>query len=102
GPDANIMMEDVCYIPVWVKFHDIPITVFTDDGLSSIATKLRKPLMLDSNTAAICTNSWVRASYARAMVELRADVELKDIIMVVVPKFVGEGYNMRTIIVEYE
>ncbi|GJV78125.1 hypothetical protein Tco_1509709 [Tanacetum coccineum] len=58
-----------------------------DDGLSAIATKLGKPLMFDSNTAAICTNSWVRASYARAMVELRADVELKDIIMVVVPKF---------------
>ncbi|GJY05565.1 hypothetical protein Tco_0371505 [Tanacetum coccineum] len=25
---------------VWVKFHDIPITPFTDDGLSVIATKL--------------------------------------------------------------
>nr|GEV84765.1 DNA helicase [Tanacetum cinerariifolium] len=47
--------------------------------------------MLDSYTAAMCTNSWVRASYARAIIELLADVELIDTIMVVVPKFMGEG-----------
>ncbi|GJU32778.1 hypothetical protein Tco_1176367 [Tanacetum coccineum] len=29
--------------------------------------------------------------YARAMIELRVDVELKDTIMVVIPKLVGEG-----------
>ncbi|GKB24701.1 zinc knuckle CX2CX4HX4C containing protein [Tanacetum coccineum] len=39
-PNVNIMMEDVCNIPVWEKFHDIPIIVFTEDGLSAIATKL--------------------------------------------------------------
>ncbi|GJV34402.1 zinc knuckle CX2CX4HX4C containing protein [Tanacetum coccineum] len=42
------------------------------------------------------------ASYARAVVELRADVELKTTIVVVVPKFIGEGYTMSTIHVEYE
>nr|GEX83966.1 hypothetical protein [Tanacetum cinerariifolium] len=81
-PDANIMKEDVCNILVWMKFHDITITVFTEDGLSVIATKLGNPLMLDSYTAAMCTNSWGRASNARAMVELQADFELKDTIMV--------------------
>ncbi|GJU58345.1 retrotransposon protein, putative, ty1-copia subclass [Tanacetum coccineum] len=59
GCDVNIMIEDVCNVPVL-------------------------------------------ASYARAMLELRADVELKDTIMVVVPKFVGEGYHMKTIRVRYE
>ncbi|GKG14724.1 zinc knuckle CX2CX4HX4C containing protein, partial [Tanacetum coccineum] len=41
-------------------------------------------------------------SYARAMIELRADVELKDTIMVAMPKLVGEGFYMYTIVVEYE
>ncbi|GJT54729.1 ribonuclease H-like domain-containing protein [Tanacetum coccineum] len=54
-PDVNIMKEDVCNIPVWVKFHDVPKTGFTED----------------------------RSSYARAMVELKADVELRDTIVVV-------------------
>ncbi|GJS40854.1 putative RNA-directed DNA polymerase [Tanacetum coccineum] len=43
-----------------------------------------------------------RASNARPMVELRADFELKDTIVVVVPKFFGDGYTMSIIHVEYE
>ncbi|GKB01579.1 RNA-directed DNA polymerase, eukaryota, reverse transcriptase zinc-binding domain protein [Tanacetum coccineum] len=96
------MMDDVCNIPVWVKFHDISIPVFTKYGLSDIATKLGKPMILDSYTTTTCMDSWGMASYAKAMVELRADVELKNTIVVVVPKFVGEEYTMRTICVEYE
>ncbi|GJT60832.1 zinc knuckle CX2CX4HX4C containing protein [Tanacetum coccineum] len=92
-PDANIMKDDVFNIPVWVKFHDVPITAFTEDGLSVIATKLSNPLMLDSYTAAMCIDSWGRASYTRAMVELKDDVELRDTIVVVVPKFSGRGGN---------
>nr|GEX15570.1 hypothetical protein [Tanacetum cinerariifolium] len=94
--------EGVCNIPVWVKFHDIHITAFTKDGLSAIAIKLSTPLMLDSYTSAMCTDSLGRPSYARAMVELRADVKLKDTLVVVVLKFVGGGYTMSTIHVEYE
>ncbi|GKF77775.1 hypothetical protein Tco_0230245, partial [Tanacetum coccineum] len=50
----------------------------------------------------MCTQSWGRSSYARAMIELRANEELKDTIVVAMPKFVGEGFNMSTIYVEYE
>ncbi|GJR02949.1 hypothetical protein Tco_0525933 [Tanacetum coccineum] len=81
----------------YVKFHDIPITVFTKYGLSDIATKLGNPLMLDFYKAAMCTDSWSRVSYINAMVELQADVELKDTIMVDAPKFIGDGYTMSTI-----
>ncbi|GJY71407.1 putative reverse transcriptase domain-containing protein [Tanacetum coccineum] len=101
-PNANIMKENVCNILVSVKFHDIPITIFTEDGLSVIATKLGNPLMLDSYTTAMCTNSWGKASNARPMVEVRADFELKDTIVVLVPKFFGDGYIVSTIYVEYE
>nr|GEW06751.1 hypothetical protein [Tanacetum cinerariifolium] len=43
-----------------------------------------------------------RSSYARAMIELWADVELKDTIMVAMPKRVGEGFYLCTIHVEYD
>ncbi|GKA85903.1 hypothetical protein Tco_0807557 [Tanacetum coccineum] len=33
-----------------------------------------------------------RSNYARAMIKLRADVELKDTIVVAMPKLVGEGF----------
>ncbi|GJS26193.1 ARID DNA-binding domain-containing protein [Tanacetum coccineum] len=80
-PDANLLKEDVCTVLVWVKFHHVPITAFNEDGLSAIATKLSTPLMLDSYTSVMYTESWGRSSYARAMTKLRADVEFKDIIM---------------------
>ncbi|GKC65388.1 zinc finger, CCHC-type containing protein [Tanacetum coccineum] len=39
-PDENLLKEDVNNIPVWVKLHGVPVTAFSDDGLSAIATKL--------------------------------------------------------------
>ncbi|GJV11564.1 hypothetical protein Tco_1353105 [Tanacetum coccineum] len=51
---------------------------FYEDSLSVIATKLGTPLMLDSYTSDVCIQSWGRSSYARALIEVRADVELKD------------------------
>ncbi|GKD20758.1 hypothetical protein Tco_1222461, partial [Tanacetum coccineum] len=60
-PDKNLLKEDVSTIPVWVKLHGVPVTAFSEDGLSAIVTKL-------------------------------ADVELKDNIVVDMPKITGEGY----------
>ncbi|GJR63144.1 exostosin-like protein [Tanacetum coccineum] len=102
SPDANIMKEDVCNVPVWVKFHDILITAFTKDGLSVIATKLSTPLMLDSYMTHMCLESQGRSSYARAMIELWVDVELKDTLVMDILKFEGEGYTRSTIHVEHE
>ncbi|GJW13720.1 putative reverse transcriptase domain-containing protein [Tanacetum coccineum] len=76
------LREDVGNVSVWVKLHGVPMTVFSEDGLSAIAT------------------NW--SSYARAMIKLRADVELKDSIVVAMRKLVGEGFYMCTIRVEYE
>ncbi|GKD19335.1 hypothetical protein Tco_1208493 [Tanacetum coccineum] len=77
------------------------VTSFNGDGLNVISTKLGTPLMLDSYTYNICMQSWGRSSYARVMIELRADLELKDTIMVAMPKLVSEGFYMCTIRVEY-
>ncbi|GKD12266.1 hypothetical protein Tco_1196673, partial [Tanacetum coccineum] len=78
-------------VPVLVKLHNVPITAFSEDGLSAIAAKLGTPLMLNFYTLAMCMESWCRSSFARAMIELRADVELKDTIGTYVPKLVGDS-----------
>nr|GEU57516.1 hypothetical protein [Tanacetum cinerariifolium] len=88
----NLLKEDVSTVSVWVKLYGIPVTAFSEDILSVIATKLGTPLMLDSYTFDMCMQSWGRSSYARAMIELRADVELKDKIVEAMPKITGEGY----------
>ncbi|GKD38397.1 beta-caryophyllene synthase, partial [Tanacetum coccineum] len=90
-PDVNLLKEDVGTVSVWVKLHGVPVTAFSEDGLSAIVTKLDTPLMLDSYTSDMCMQSWGRSSYVRAMIELRADVELKDNIVATMPKIIGEA-----------
>ncbi|GJS20545.1 hypothetical protein Tco_0449177 [Tanacetum coccineum] len=46
--------------------------------------------------------SWGRSSYCREMIELQADMELKDTIVVAMPKLVGEWFYTCTVHVEYE
>ncbi|GJY46047.1 zinc finger, CCHC-type containing protein [Tanacetum coccineum] len=101
-PDENLMKEDISTILVWVKLHGVPVTAFNEDGLSAITTKLGTLLMLDSYTSDMCMQSWVRSSYARAMIEIRADVELKDNIVVAMPKITREGHYTCNVRVEYE
>ncbi|GKB77942.1 zinc finger, CCHC-type containing protein [Tanacetum coccineum] len=60
------------------------------------------PLMLDSYTSDMCMQSWGRSSYARVMIELKADVELKDNIVVAMPKITREGHYTCNVCVEYE
>ncbi|GKA83633.1 transcription repressor OFP8-like protein [Tanacetum coccineum] len=67
-PYVNLQKEDVGSNPIWVKLHGVPMTAFSEDSLSIIATKL-------------------------------AGEELKDSIMVAMPKLIGEGFNMCTKIV---
>ncbi|GKB46064.1 arginine repressor C-terminal-like domain-containing protein [Tanacetum coccineum] len=78
--------------PVWVKLHGVSVTAFNEDGLSAIAIKLGTPLNLDSYTSNVCMQSWGRSSYARVMIELQADVELKDNIVMAMPKINREGH----------
>ncbi|GJW40842.1 nucleotide-diphospho-sugar transferase [Tanacetum coccineum] len=101
-PDENLLKQDVSTIPVWVKLYGVHVTAFSEDGLSAIATKLSTPLMLDSYTSDMCMQSWGRSSYARVMIELRADVELKDNIVVAMPKITREGHYTCNVHVEYE
>ncbi|GKA29934.1 reverse transcriptase domain-containing protein [Tanacetum coccineum] len=46
--------------------------------------------------------TWGMSSYAGAIIELRADMELKDTIVVAMPKLTGEGFYICTVCVEYE
>ncbi|GJR65435.1 hypothetical protein Tco_0011500 [Tanacetum coccineum] len=102
GLDVMLENEDVGNVSVWVKLHSVLVTVFSKDGLSAIATKLDTPLILDTYTSDMCLQSWGKSSYARAMIELLADMELKDTIVVAFPKLTKEGLYTCTIYVEYD
>ncbi|GJY95335.1 retrovirus-related pol polyprotein from transposon TNT 1-94 [Tanacetum coccineum] len=89
NPDVDLLKDDVGNVPVWVKLYGVPITAFSKDGLSVIATKLGNPLIFYSYTSNMCLQSWGRSSHSRVMIEHRADMELKDNIVVAMPKIMG-------------
>nr|GFD45747.1 zinc knuckle CX2CX4HX4C [Tanacetum cinerariifolium] len=54
SPDANLIIEDLTKVPMWVKLHNVPMAAFTSDGFSIGATKLGNPIVLDSYTSSMC------------------------------------------------
>ncbi|XP_022024362.1 uncharacterized protein LOC110924676 [Helianthus annuus] len=102
SPNTELKKDELKKIPVWVKMHDVPLAAYTEDGLSLIASKLGEPKMLDNETAKMCEESWGRSGYARAIIELNADKEMKDAISVAIPNVEEGGFLKSTIRVEYE
>ncbi|GKD28415.1 zinc knuckle CX2CX4HX4C containing protein [Tanacetum coccineum] len=82
--------------------HDVPLASYTSDSLSMIATKLGKPMMLDSYTSNMCLDPCGRSSYAMAMIEINVNMDLVETLIVGVPKLEETGYTKETIRIEYE
>ncbi|XP_022019083.1 uncharacterized protein LOC110919113 [Helianthus annuus] len=101
-PTTKLEKKEVKKVQVWVKIHEVPIAAYTEDGLSLIATTIGEPKMLDSFTASMCTDSWGRSSYARALMEISADKELREEVTMAIPEPEGEGFVKETMYVEYE
>jgi hypothetical protein len=100
--NTNLLKEDLTHIPVWVKFHDVPLAMFSDDGLSLLATLIGTPKRLDAFTSQMCKESWGRSSFARCMIEVKSDEVLRDSITIEIPLLDGTGSTIEKIRVEYE
>ncbi|XP_035832931.1 uncharacterized protein LOC118481782 [Helianthus annuus] len=101
-PTTKLEKKEVKKVQVWVKIHEVPIAAYTEDGLSLIATTIGEPMMLDSFTTSMCMDSWGRSSYARALIEVSADKDLREEITMAIPESEGEGFIKETMYVEYE
>ncbi|GJY71047.1 uncharacterized protein Tco_0474750 [Tanacetum coccineum] len=101
-PNSKLKKDDITYVPIWVKMHNVPIVAYSEIGLSLITSTLGKPIMLDGYTSNMCINSWGRNSYARALIEVSAKTTLLDSIVVAIPLPNGMGHSMETIDIEYE
>ncbi|PWA61290.1 ATPase, F1/V1/A1 complex, alpha/beta subunit, Zinc knuckle CX2CX4HX4C [Artemisia annua] len=100
--NTNLLKEDLTNIPVWVKFHDVPLGMFSDDGLSLLVTLIGTPRMLDDCTSQMCIESWGRSSFARCLIEVKADEVLKESLTVEIPLLDGSGSTIEKVRVEYE
>nr|GEV39351.1 hypothetical protein [Tanacetum cinerariifolium] len=70
--DTRLLKEELTRIPIWVKFHDVPIQVFEEDGIRLIATFIDKP------------------------------ADLVDVVTIGIPSLSRDGFTKETIRVVYE
>ncbi|GJT22913.1 retrovirus-related pol polyprotein from transposon 17.6 [Tanacetum coccineum] len=83
-PNTILKKDEIKRVPFWVKMHYVPIVAYSDIGLSLITTQIGKPLMLDSYTSNMCLHSWGRSTYVRALIEISADVDLMDSLVIAI------------------
>ncbi|GKB11556.1 hypothetical protein Tco_0845479 [Tanacetum coccineum] len=74
---------------------------FMEDGLSIIASKLGKPIILDSYTSSMCIESWGRSSFARCLIEINAEDVLQDSLTIGIP-CEDDGFSIEIVSIEYE
>nr|GEY25357.1 hypothetical protein [Tanacetum cinerariifolium] len=66
-------------IPVWVKLFNIPLEAWSVKGISALASRLGKPLVMDDMTTNMCHNGTGRSAFARVLMEIEADKGFKDL-----------------------
>nr|GEX89979.1 zinc knuckle CX2CX4HX4C [Tanacetum cinerariifolium] len=65
-------------IPLWVKIYNISLEAWNVEGISSIASRLGTPIIMDRITTSMCEQAYGRASYARVLIEFDAAEGLVD------------------------
>ena len=70
--------------------------------MSLITTKIGKPITLDSYTCTMCLNSWGKSTHARALIEVSADKELVESLVIAIPVDRDGNHTFASIDVEYE
>ncbi|KAL0439852.1 UNVERIFIED_CONTAM: hypothetical protein Slati_2468200 [Sesamum latifolium] len=83
-------------VPVWIKLWHLPVELWTNEGLSTVASGIGKPLYPDVITWA-CT----RLDFARVCVMLDISSKLPKHILIMVPREDG-GESACKVDVEYE
>ncbi|GJS97983.1 hypothetical protein Tco_0819153 [Tanacetum coccineum] len=77
SPNTDLKKAEVKKAPVWIKLHHVPIVAYSEIGLSLITTQL-------------------------ALIEVSAENELLDSLVIAIPIDKDNGHTLATIDVEYE
>ncbi|GKE19778.1 RNA-directed DNA polymerase, eukaryota, reverse transcriptase zinc-binding domain protein, partial [Tanacetum coccineum] len=94
-------MKEPEKIPIWVKLVKLPLEAWTVKGISSIASSLDKPLIMDKVTTQMCTEGIDRIVFARVLMEMNAKTDLKDRIELCYRNKNNETVGTKFVDVEY-
>ena len=95
-------MTEPEHIPIWIKLCQIPLEAWTTKGISALASRVGKPMVMDAMTNTMCKMGVGRVGYARILVEASAKKELPEVIEVVYRNEQKEKVCRKIVKVEYD
>ncbi|GJW96534.1 reverse transcriptase domain-containing protein [Tanacetum coccineum] len=81
-----------------VRFCNPPLETLTMKGISALASRIGKPLIMDARTASMCTQNVGRIGYARVLIEVPAKKGLPDKIDIVYKNAAKEMCPKSTVV----
>ncbi|GJY81936.1 RNA-directed DNA polymerase, eukaryota, reverse transcriptase zinc-binding domain protein [Tanacetum coccineum] len=89
-------------IPLWIKMCNVPLEAWTVNGISALASRVGKPLVMDNVTASMCKVGVGRIGFARVLVEVDAKKALSSEIEMVYKNSLKEVVCKNSVIVCYD
>ena len=78
NPEIGMQIIEPKKLPVWVKMTNIPFEAWSMKRVSALASSLGKPMVMDSMTASMCYSGVGNIDYARVLVEIDAEKEIRN------------------------
>ncbi|XP_020704502.1 uncharacterized protein LOC110115580 [Dendrobium catenatum] len=83
--------ENFTSVPIWVRFHNLPLICWNSEGISKIASKIEIPIAVDTLTAAK-----TRLTYARVCIQVSTTSSFPESVAVAIE---GDVIRMQ---IQYE
>ncbi|GKA52277.1 RNA-directed DNA polymerase, eukaryota, reverse transcriptase zinc-binding domain protein [Tanacetum coccineum] len=61
-PDVCIEKTDPCKIPIWIKEQNVPLEAWSIRGISTLASRLGRPILMDEVATTMCHKGTVSAA----------------------------------------
>ncbi|GJZ95394.1 putative reverse transcriptase domain-containing protein [Tanacetum coccineum] len=70
--DINVSIDktEPDKLPLWMRLCNVPLKAWTNKGISALASRIGKPLIMAARTAEMCKLGVGRIGYARVLVEV--------------------------------
>ncbi|GKD27283.1 zinc knuckle CX2CX4HX4C containing protein [Tanacetum coccineum] len=59
-------------LPIWIKMINMPLEAWSVEGLSALASSVRRPILIDTMIATMCHTGDGNFDYARVLTEMDA------------------------------
>ena len=101
-PSIIIDRTDPKMLSMWIKLCNMPLEAWSVKGVSAVASGVGNPLIMDKMTTNVCHEGAGRLGYARVLVKVSADRELKDKVEICYKNGKNEVKCSKFVNVEYD